>query len=70
VKNPSEDKFKKCKTTNPNFDERVGKIEQGIKILNELGFVQEGEFLICKNLDTNLFDKTISLLETEISKLS
>lgn len=36
AKNPTEEKFRKVKTTNPNFEERVGKIQLAMKILHTL----------------------------------
>lgn len=70
AKNPSEEKFRKCKTTNPNFQERVGRINLAIKILKTLGFEEEDEFLVAKNPDFALFEKVIALLEGEISQLN
>ena len=69
LKNINEDKFKKVKMTNPNVQERIGKIPLAVKTLNELGFVEEGEFLVVKNVDKDLFDKTIKYLEEEVKKL-
>jgi hypothetical protein len=69
VKNQSEEKFRKVKTTNPNFQERVGKIKIALKVLEILQFKEEGEFLICSNPDFGLFEKIISFLEEEINKL-
>jgi hypothetical protein len=69
VKNPTEEKFRKVKATNPNFHERVGKIELAIKVLVAIGFVEEGEFYVCSNPDIALFAKVVAYLEDEISKL-
>ena len=69
LKNINEDKFKKVKMTNQNVQERIGKIPLAVKTLNELGFVEEGEFLVVKNVDKDLFDKTIKYLEEEVKKL-
>jgi hypothetical protein len=69
VKNPDEEKFRKCKTTNPNFEERVGKVPLGLKALENLGFEQEGDFLVCKNPDFEAFKKVIAYLEEELSKM-
>ena len=52
--------------TNQNVQERIGKIPLAVKTLNELGFVEEGEFLVVKNVDKDLFDKTIKYLEEEV----
>jgi len=70
LKNPSEEKFRKVKTTNPNFEERVGKIIMGMKILNHLGFQQDGEFLVLSSVDSDLLTKTQSLLEEELKAYS
>ena len=69
IKNPGEEKFTKVKLTNPNVHERIGKINIALKCLEELGFVTEGEFMVCKNVDKNLFEKTIKMLQDELDKL-
>lgn len=69
VKNPTEEKFRKVKETNPNFQDRVGKIDLGMKTLTALGFTSEGEFLICHNPDISTFEKVVSFLEEELNKL-
>lgn len=68
-KNPTEEKFRKVKTTNPNYIERVGKIELAFKMLTSIGFVEEGEFLVCASPDLDLFGKVVEYLQDEISKL-
>jgi hypothetical protein len=70
VKNESEEKFRKVKITNPNFHERVGQITLAMKILSTLGFEEDGEFVVAKNPDFELYGKVISLLEEHISQLS
>ncbi|KAK4768537.1 hypothetical protein SAY87_003678 [Trapa incisa] len=47
AKNPSEEKFRKIRTTNPSFQERVGSLKGGIEFLELCGFekIDEGEFL-------------------------
>jgi hypothetical protein len=70
LKNPNEEKFRKCKATNPNFEERVGKIMLAMRILKTLNFEPEGEFLVCKNPDFDLFGKVVALIEEELSKLA
>ena len=70
LKNMSEDKFKKIKLTNPNVQERIVNVQLAVKTLNELGFVEEGEFLVVKNVDKDLFEKTIKYLEEELNKIS
>ena len=69
LKNPSEEKFKKIKLTNPNVQERVGKIRTALKLLEELGFENQGDFMVLKQLDNDLFNKTLKMLETELEKL-
>jgi hypothetical protein len=69
AKNPTEEKFRKIKLSNQAFQERVGKINLGMKILTELGFEEEGEFLITKNPDIGLYEKTVAYLEEELAKL-
>jgi hypothetical protein len=69
IKNPTEEKYRKVKTTNPNFQERVGKIQIALKIFTELGFVEEGEFLVAKNPDMELYQNVVNLLENMISSL-
>ena len=69
VKNPDEEKFRKAKTTNPNFEERIWKIQAGMKILEVLGFVHEGQFLVCAKPNMDNFKKSIVSLEKELEKL-
>jgi len=69
VKNPNEEKFRKAKTSNPNFEERIGKIQAGMKILQVLGFVPDGEFLVVANPNLDDFKKSIVALEKELEKL-
>ena len=69
IKNPGEEKFTKVKLSNPNVHERIGKINIALKCLEELGFVTEGEFMIAKNIDKDLYMKTIKMLEDELEKL-
>jgi len=69
MKNPNEDKFKHIKLSNPNVHERIGKISIALKLLEELGFVKNDEIMTVHNIDTDLFNKTIGFLETELSQL-
>ena len=69
VKNPTEEKFRKVKQTNPNFQERVGKIDLAIKVLTALGFTHDGEFLVAQNPDLSTYEKLVTFLEEEINKL-
>ena len=69
LKNPNEDKFKSIKLSNPNVYERVGKINIALKMLEELGFVKEDEVMKVKEVNTDLFNKTIEYLEAELSQL-
>lgn len=69
LKNVNEEKFRKLKLSNPNVQERVGSIPLAMKALNSLGFVEEGEYLVCKEVDEDLFRKVIKFLEEEIAKL-
>ena len=58
------------KKLNPNVQERIVNVQLAVKTLNELGFVEEGEFLVVKNVDKDLFEKTIKYLEEELNKIS
>ena len=69
LKNPNEDKFKTIKLSNPNVHERIGKISIALKMLEELGFVHEDEVMKVTNVDSDLFNKTIGYLETELAQL-
>ena len=69
VKNPNEDKFKHIKLSNPNIHERIGKISIALKLLEELGFVNNDELMTVTNVDIDLFNKTIGYLEAELSQL-
>jgi hypothetical protein len=68
LKNPTEEKFKKIKMTNPNVQERVGKIQLALKLLNSLGFIEDGEFYTCKEYNLDLFKKIVDVLDIELSK--
>lgn len=68
LKDVNNEKFKKVKMTNPNVQERIGNIPMAIKTLEELGFVTEGEFMVAKNIDTDLYNKTVDYLNSEIEK--
>jgi hypothetical protein len=70
LKHEGEEKFTKVKLTNPNVHERIGKIETAIKCLEELGFVKDGDFMVCNKVDKELFQKTIKFLENELNKLN
>jgi hypothetical protein len=70
VKNQTEEKYRKVKTTNPNFNERVGQISFAIKTLAVLGFEEEGEFLIAKTPDFDMFNMIIALIEDHLDQLS
>lgn len=70
LKNPSEDKFKKIKMTNPTVKEKLGNIQLGLKLLKALGFIESGEFYVVEKVDTELFKQSLELLEKEVSKLS
>jgi hypothetical protein len=70
IKNPGEEKFRKVKMTNPNFYERVGKIQLGVKILKELGFEDDGEFMVVKNPDSELFSNSAKLFEEYVNTLN
>ena len=66
IKNPNEEKFKKVKISNPNFQERVGKLVVGMKCLSHLGFKEDGENLVLAKFDNDLLNKSITLLEEEL----
>ena len=70
LKHEGEEKFTKVKLTNPNVQERIGKIATAIKCLEELGFVKDGDFMVCNKVDKELFQKTIKFLENELNKLN
>ena len=70
LKSPNEDKFKTIKLSNPNVHERIGKIGMAIKILEQLGFVKDDEEkMVVTDVDTELFNRTINLLELELAQL-
>jgi hypothetical protein len=69
LKNQNEEKYRKVKQTNPNFHERVGKLEAAMKVLSSLSFIEDGEFLICSSPDFGTFEKVVAFLEEEINKL-
>ncbi|MCQ2818195.1 MAG: hypothetical protein MJ252_13090 [archaeon] len=69
IENINEEKFRKLKMTNPNVQERIGSIPYAIKCLSELGFIEEGEFMICRRVNEDLFIKIIKVLEKELEDL-
>lgn len=69
LKNVNEEKFKTIKLSNPNVQERIGKISIALKLLEELGFVKNDEVMTVDNVDVDLFKKTVEFLETELSQL-
>ncbi len=69
IKNPLEEKFRKIKMTNPNVQERVGKIPFALKLLSVLGFKEEGEFYELKSTETDLIKKVVEVIETELNKI-
>ena len=68
-KNSTEEKFRKVKSTNTTFIERVGRHNLAVKALLAIGFEEEGEFYINKNPDFDVFARVIAYLEEEIAKL-
>jgi len=69
AQNPSEEKFRKIRATNPNFEERVGKIKIATKLLETLGFVLNNEFYVVSNPNIELFSQIVAYLDEEIKKL-
>jgi len=69
INNPTEEKFRKIKMTNPNIQERVGKIPFALKLLSVLGFKEEGEFYELASTETELLKKTVEVIESEINKI-
>jgi hypothetical protein len=66
VKNQTEEKFRKVKSTNPAFQEKVGKITLAMKCLGHLGFKEEGEYIVCATPDFDLLQKVLNVLEEEL----
>ena len=70
LKNPNEEKFKKVKITNPNFQERVGKILLAMKCFSHLGFKEDGEYLVISKSDNDLLEKSFNLIEDELKSFN
>ena len=70
IKNPNEDKFKKVKLSNPNFQEKVGKLVVAMKCLTHLGFKEDGEYLVLSKYDESLLTKSVSFIEDELKSLN
>lgn len=62
----NDEKYRKLKLTNRNVQERIGNIPMALVVLNNLGFVEEGEYLICKTIDINLFNNIIEYLSGQL----
>ena len=69
LNNPEEEKYKNIKLNNPHFEEKVGKYEIAVKLLKEIGFVQEEGRLTLKNFDRSLIEDTVNKINDEINNL-
>ena len=66
---PEEEKYKNIKLNNPHFEQKVGKYEIAVKLLKEIGFVQEEGRLTLKNFDRSLIEDTVNKINDEINNL-
>jgi hypothetical protein len=69
AQNPTEEKYRKIRATNPNFEERVGKIKIATKLLETLGFELTGDFYVVSNPNIELYSQIVGHLDEEIKKL-
>ena len=69
LNNPEEEKYKNIKLNNPHFEQKVGKYEIAVKLLKEIGFVQEEGRLTLKNFDRSLIEDTVNKINDEINNL-
>ncbi|KAK6163159.1 hypothetical protein DH2020_000023 [Rehmannia glutinosa] len=70
INNPDEEKFRKIRISNPVFQDRVGKFEDGIKFLELCGFerVEGGNFLLLhrEKIDTGVLKSAASELQNAL----
>ena len=69
LNNPEDEKYKNIKLNNPHFEQKVGKYEIAVKLLKEIGFVQEEGRLTLKNFDRSLIEDTVNKINDEINNL-
>jgi len=68
---PDDEKYKSIKKNNEKFHEIVGQYNSALKILEEIGFVEnEDNILIMSNVDNDLLTNTQTILENEIEQLN
>ena len=65
IKDPNDPKFQSINLENEAFQKRVGKINGGLIILKAFGFEAEGDKLVLKKYDADLFQKGVELLKLE-----
>ena len=68
---PDDEKYKSIKKNNEKFHEIVGQYNSALKILEEIGFVEnEDNILVMSNVDNDLLTNTQTILENEIEQLN
>ena len=59
----------KIKMTNPNVQERIGKLPLALKLLKAIGFNDEQEFYVCSKPDIHLFNNIVTEIQSQIDKI-
>eukprot|EP00826_Nyctotherus_ovalis_P049774 TRINITY_DN6037_c0_g4_i2.p1 TRINITY_DN6037_c0_g4~~TRINITY_DN6037_c0_g4_i2.p1 ORF type:complete len:189 (-),score=93.88 TRINITY_DN6037_c0_g4_i2:130-696(-) len=62
LKDPENEKFRKINKENKAFVERVRKVDGGLIFLRAVGFVDEGNFLVMKEVNAELIKSALQLL--------
>lgn len=62
LKDPENEKFRKINKENKAFVERVRKVDGGLIFLKAVGFVDEGSFLVMKEVNAELIKSALQLL--------
>lgn len=69
VNNPLEEKFRRIRTTNKAFQDRVASCTGGVMFLNAAGFEQQDEFLVNMTQDIRLMESAVRLLNETLATL-
>jgi len=69
LKSPTEEKFRKINSNNPNFKDRCGDVVGGSYILETLGFKDVDGFWILSDVNIDLLNKIGGMLDAQINAL-
>ena len=70
IKDPTEEKYRKINAENPNFKARVGEIMGGRNLLKEVGFEENGTFLVIQGTDTTRAAVLVKEIEKTLSRMN